>query len=98
VTTTGKDDVVLHMTRSELQDLVKEAVEDGVAKAFRDVGIHAGDPEQVDEQRADFRFTRRLRKSTEGMTARAGATLLILTMGGLVGLFITGLKGWIVAK
>lgn len=98
MTATGKDDVVLHMTRSELQDLVKEAVEDGVAKALRDVGIHATDPEQVDEARADFRFVRRLRQSTEGMTARAGATLLILTMGGLVGLLIAGLKGWVVSK
>jgi hypothetical protein len=75
----------LHISRDDLSALIREAVSD----AFRDVGLHAGKPELVDEIRADFRFIRSLRKSIERTAGKVvTAVLVTLTGGGVAALWI----------
>lgn len=93
----SQDDLVT-TTRGELQALIKEAydevVDRAITKAFRDVGIIAHDDEAVDHRRRDFQFLHDLRLSSESAKSRIGAVLLLVTVSGLVALFVSGFKFW----
>lgn len=85
-------------TRGELQALIKEACDEAVGRAitqaFRDVGIIAHDDEAVDHRRRDFQFLHDLRLSSESAKSRIGAALLLVTVSGMVALFVSGFKLW----
>jgi hypothetical protein len=72
-------------SRDDLAKIVRDAVND----AFRDVGLHAEQPEHLEEVRADFRFVRRLRKGLESTASKAiGAIVVTLATGALSALVI----------
>jgi hypothetical protein len=78
------------VTRDELKELVRE----GVAEAFRDVGIIAGEDADVMNRRKDFQFLHDLRTTSESTKAKVGSAFLLAAASGLVWLIMSGLRLW----
>ena len=77
------------LTKADLE----EAVEKGVQKAFRDVGLFVENTEGVEEARSDFRFVRRMRLAFDGAASKIGGLVLVALFGGLVAVIMKGMGG-----
>ena len=82
------------ISADELRQLVRESVQEG----FRDVGLHAGDPERLEEVRADFRFVRKLRKSIESTASKVVTVFMVSVAGGAATAFAMGFKTMVGGK
>jgi len=71
------------MSKAELRELVAEAVEEGVQKAFLSLGVDISTPAAIVEAQKDFQHVRSWRKAKETV-AKQGLTTT-------VGIIITGL-------
>ena len=80
----------VQVTKDELRELVRE----GVAEAFRDVGIAAHDDTAIDARRRDFQFLHDVRMASESTKAKVGSAFLLAAVSGFVWLVMTGFRLW----
>lgn len=83
----------VYLTRQEIEDIVTTAV----ARAFRDVGLSAGDGTTFEEAkavRADLQFLRDWRELCELMRHKGIATGILMTMTALGVVLVLGLRSW----
>lgn len=74
---------------AELQEMIKQAVEDGNQSALMKVGIDLND--SINVQR-DLAFSRKQREASEKITLHARAVLVGLMLMGLGSVVILGIK------
>ena len=84
---------VVSMTGEELQGLIQR----GIAAGLRDIGMYTDDSDDVEKLRADFRFMRRMRESTENAVSKIGLALLLTSVTAIFGALALGIKAWIAA-
>jgi hypothetical protein len=80
------------LSRSELKELIKEAV----SEAFFDAGLRIDEQESIEEARNDFRFIRWLRNISEKTASQVGYLVLATLIGAF--LFATWIGFRIMAR
>jgi len=86
-------ETTITLDRKEVEELVTVAV----TRAFRDLGITAGDQASVAELRAireDMSFLREWRQLCEEMRHKGVATAVLMSMGALAVVMLLGIKQW----
>ena len=78
------------MTESEIREIVKEAVAEGVDEAFSRMGFNIED--WPNEQR-DRIFLRNWRESSEAFRRHGWLTLIGLAVAAVAGWLLTGMRG-----
>lgn len=71
-----------------------EQISTVVTRAFADAGLRAGDTEEQDEAREDFRFVRRLRRFTDTTASKIGWIVIAACVGAVIWLVNAGLNAW----
>lgn len=87
--TTEVQSEIVHISRDDLRDLIREeteaAAEVAVRKVLTRIGISTKDDDAQAEAYEDFRSLRRWRKSLDAAASLIGRTIIVLALGAVLG-------------